>query len=49
MWMKSKHQMPSVDKTSNFEHIPSNLLGRLIHGSFAGDGIIKTHLNDVNT
>ncbi len=31
-----------------FEHVPSNLLGRLIHGSFAWDGIVRTHLNDVN-
>jgi hypothetical protein len=35
-------------KPRNFEHVPSNLLGRKIDGSFAWDGIVRTHLSDVN-
>jgi len=37
-----------LKKPWNFEHVPSNLLGRLIHGSFAWGGVVGIHHNDVN-
>jgi hypothetical protein len=44
MRMKSDDQMHVVDKTSNFEHVPSNLSGRLIHGSFGWGCVVEMHL-----
>jgi hypothetical protein len=35
-------------KLQNFEHIPSNLSGKLIRGSFAQDDVMWTHPNDVH-
>jgi hypothetical protein len=37
-----------LKKLQNFEHIPSNLSGKLICGSFAQGDVIRTHPNDVH-
>jgi hypothetical protein len=39
--------MQLIDKLQNFERIPSNLLRRLIQGSFVGTCVVGTHLDDV--
>jgi hypothetical protein len=37
-----------LKKLQNLEGVPSNLLGRLIRGSFTWDGVIGIHPNDVD-
>jgi hypothetical protein len=37
-----------LKKLQYLECVPSNLLGRLIHGSFTWDGGVGTHPNDVD-
>jgi len=37
-----------LKKPQNLGHVPSSLLGRLIHGSFTWDGVMGTHPNDVD-
>jgi hypothetical protein len=32
-----------LTKFQNFEHVPSNLSGRLIRGSFGWDCVVKMH------
>jgi len=41
--MKSDDQMHLVEKPQNFECVPSNLLGRLIQGSFGWGFVAKMH------
>jgi hypothetical protein len=43
MKMKLNDQMHLVDKPRNFEHVPSNLLGKLIRGSFGWGFVAKMH------
>ncbi len=49
MKMKSNDQRTWLIKPQNFEHVPSKLLGKLIHGSFGWGYIIKTHPKKVET
>jgi hypothetical protein len=41
--MKSNDQVHQLIIPWNFEHVPSNLLGRLIQGFFVGICIVGTH------
>jgi len=36
-----------LTKLRNFEHVPSNFLGRLIHGSFSWGYVVEMHLKKV--
>jgi len=36
-----------LTKLQNFEHVPSNLLGRLIRGSFGWGCVPETHPKEV--
>ncbi len=45
--MKSNDQAHLSDKSQNFEHTMSNLLGRLIQSSSIGICVVGTHTDDV--
>jgi hypothetical protein len=47
MRMKSNDQRTRLTKPQNFECVPSNLLGRLIHDSFGWGCVVEMHPKEV--